>query len=190
MKIKSADKISTYPGHAVSVLLTEYLLPQLLKAVAQIGATLGVRLPPLVQLVHVHRVRRLQFLLQVLVVIQWSVGGTVDRPMIVVVFAAATYTAVVTVVTTSFGSGSGRRFVQFSYLWHFGISVCNNKTDGAVFVCASHYHIALMHCAYNQGSNSWRLPRPWPSPFQVLPWCPQILINVMVFLTMCWPWSS
>ena len=30
--------------------------------------------------------------------------------------------------------------------------------------------------------------RPWPCPFEVLPWCPQISINVKAFLTMCWPW--
>ena len=30
--------------------------------------------------------------------------------------------------------------------------------------------------------------RPLPVPFEVLPWCRQTSINVMVCLTMCWPW--
>ena len=30
--------------------------------------------------------------------------------------------------------------------------------------------------------------RPLPVPFEVLSWCPQTSINVMVCLTMCWPW--
>ena len=40
----------------------------------------------------------------------------------------------------------------------------------------------------DRAQNSQRLPRPLPSPFEVLPWCPQIWISVMVFLTMTSFW--